>query len=405
MPVPVPTKLQEAFGTSAGGSYITNPIPVPSQIGITNGAASFTDGFPPLTMTELSSGGIPPFGQDMNGILYMMSGTDAFYCSGNVFPYDSTYAAAISGYKKGAVLLSADGWGFWLNKADGNVSDPEGATPVNWVPAFQHGHSIISGLTNANVALTPTQFEKTFIILEGALTGNIQIEFPDILMQWVVINNTTNAYTITAIGSVSGVLIPQTGYASATTIFNDGAGNVYANSISTAGLAPINSPHLTGIPTTPTPAVHTNTTQIASTAFVVAEIAADLATYAPLVSPAFSGLPTAPTPPTGNNSTRIATTAFVQAALTAAGQSLGPTGYQKFASGLILQWGVTGPAPSGNTPFTVTFPIPFPTACYGSQLTSSPNNGTVRVVSIAAASMSISCGQAGDVVYWLAYGS
>lgn len=47
--------------------------------------------------------------------------------------------------------------------------------------------------------------------------------------------------------------------------------------------APLVSPALTGIPTVPTAAVGTNTTQAASTAFVQAEIAADLATATPLV--------------------------------------------------------------------------------------------------------------------------
>src|SRR5208282_1641016 len=83
---------------------------------------------------------------------------------------------------------------------------------------------------------------------------------------------------------------------------------------STAGLAPINSPALTGTPTAPTasPAT-TNNTQIATTAFAQAAITAALALYAKLASPIFSGTPTAPTPATSDNSAKLATTAFVQA--------------------------------------------------------------------------------------------
>ena len=51
MPVSSTTLISEGFGTSDSGK--TYPIPVPSQIAITPGAASFTDGFPPLTRTPL----------------------------------------------------------------------------------------------------------------------------------------------------------------------------------------------------------------------------------------------------------------------------------------------------------------------------------------------------------------
>ncbi|EIY4092721.1 tail fiber protein [Escherichia coli] len=112
--------------------------------------------------------------------------------------------------------------------------------------------------------------------------------------------------------------------------------------------APLDSPHLSGTPTSPTPEPGTNNTQIANAAFVYAainalingapgtmdtlkEIAAAinndpkfsetinkaLALKAPLASPAFTGTPTVPTASQGTNSTQIANTAFVKAAITA----------------------------------------------------------------------------------------
>ena len=81
------------------------------------------------------------------------------------------------------------------------------------------------------------------------------------------------------------------------------------------------SPAFTGTPTAPTAAVDTNTTQLATTAFVKSQITSDtaapLALKAPLASPALTGTPTAPTASFGTSSTQIATTAFVQAALQA----------------------------------------------------------------------------------------
>ena len=73
--------------------------------------------------------------------------------------------------------------------------------------------------------------------------------------------------------------------------------------------APLADPTFTGVPAAPTAAADTNTTQIATTAYVQTE----LGDYAPLASPALTGNPTAPTQALGNNSTRIATTAFVLA--------------------------------------------------------------------------------------------
>lgn len=72
--------------------------------------------------------------------------------------------------------------------------------------------------------------------------------------------------------------------------------------------APLASPTLTGTPKAPTAAKATNTTQIATTAYVKT----NLADYAKLASPALTGNPTATTQAKGNNSTRLATTAYVQ---------------------------------------------------------------------------------------------
>jgi hypothetical protein len=101
----------------------------------------------------------------------------------------------------------------------------------------------------------------------------------------------------------------------------------------------LNSPALTGVPTTPTASLNNNSSQVASTAYVdttssalnvtlAGQISAAQATLttainnglalrAPLLSPTFTGTPAAPTPTAGDNSTKVATTAFVQSAIAA----------------------------------------------------------------------------------------
>ena len=70
--------------------------------------------------------------------------------------------------------------------------------------------------------------------------------------------------------------------------------------------ASLGSPAFTGTPTAPTAGTSTNTTQIATTAFVKAQA------YATLASPTLTGTPAAPTAAASTDTTQIATTAYVK---------------------------------------------------------------------------------------------
>ena len=80
-----------------------------------------------------------------------------------------------------------------------------------------------------------------------------------------------------------------------------------------SGSATLASPTFTGVPAAPTAAANTNTTQIATTAFVMTEVG----DYATLASPTLTGTPAAPTAAADTNTTQIATTAYVQTELAA----------------------------------------------------------------------------------------
>ena len=98
-------------------------------------------------------------------------------------------------------------------------------------------------------------------------------------------------------------------------IHDNGGSDVEVSISDLAAKAGLASPTFTGTPAAPTAAQGTSTTQIATTAFVNAEIAADTAAKAPLADPTFTGVPAAPTASAGTNTTQIATTAFVTAAI------------------------------------------------------------------------------------------
>ena len=110
------------------------------------------------------------------------------------------------------------------------------------------------------------------------------------------------------------------------------------------------SPAFTGVPTAPTAATGTATTQLATTAFVT-------------TSPAFAGVPTAPTAATGTANTQLATTAFVTNSPAFAGIPTAPTAAQGTATTQIATTAFVTSSPQ----FTGT-PIA-PTASAGTNTT------------------------------------
>ncbi len=187
-----PSKVVLPFA-NAGGRVIP---PVASQIGITDGAASLTDGFPPLTRTPITSGGVPPNGLEMNGILYLLSAGVWWLQAGGSAKWDSAFSTAIGGYPLGAVVQSSDNSGWWRSTAENNTTNPD-TGGAGWVPHYGYGQAA-QGLTNANVTLTAAQALKPQIVLSGVLTANVNLVFPAGYQSWLVVNNTTGAFNITA---------------------------------------------------------------------------------------------------------------------------------------------------------------------------------------------------------------
>lgn len=148
-----PSKSAVPFAESGN----KNTIPVDSQIGVTPGAASFTDGFPPLTMTPLVAGGVPPYGADFNGILNFLSAATRWSQAGAGYKYDSSFAAAVGGYPRGAMLLSADGTGMWRSTAENNGTDPD-AGGAGWAaqPTGIATAAEASAGVNGSKVLTPS---------------------------------------------------------------------------------------------------------------------------------------------------------------------------------------------------------------------------------------------------------
>lgn len=179
---PTPPTITEAFAKNAptctaaapviGGK--TYPFPVTSQVGITNGAASLDDGFPALTMEDPTLGGVPPFGVDFNGLMFLLSSWVAYLAAGQLPQFSATLATAMGGYAVGAILAKADGSGLWLNLTAGNSTNPDtgGAGWANWEPggAAYMSAAVPSGTTDN---FNPTGFGPSigFLDLLPAASG------------------------------------------------------------------------------------------------------------------------------------------------------------------------------------------------------------------------------------------
>lgn len=174
-------------------------IPNDSQIGITAGRASYTDGFPPLTRTPLAAGGVPPFGTDFNGVLNDITAAIRWAQSGSGYPFNADFNTAVSGYPKGARIPNSSLDGYWLNTVDGNTSNPEvtGAATTGWVPSENYGSTAITGLSGSSVTLTTLQASKERITLAGTLSANINLVIPAWNKSWTVVNGTTGNFNVT----------------------------------------------------------------------------------------------------------------------------------------------------------------------------------------------------------------
>lgn len=222
MSISPPVQISVPFGT--GGLKNT----IPASADPVTGNAGYSGGFPAINMTPKVAGGIPPFGEDFNGIFFDVTTAIQFLEAGGSFPYSSTFSTAVGGYPIGALVSRTDSGGLWRNTVANNTTDPE-AFGAGWQP--EDAGSAAIAMTNANVTLTALQSARSIITITGVLTANLNLIFPGYIKQWLVANNCTGAFSVTAkTAAGSGVAIPvgatQAVYGNGTDIGTAGRGGL-----------------------------------------------------------------------------------------------------------------------------------------------------------------------------------
>lgn len=162
-------------------------VPTTPPEGAEPNKAAYSTGFPDITMQPEGAGGLPPYGQDFNGVMYDVTNNIRWYTAGKLHSFDPAYATAIGGYPNGAILQKKDNSGFWQSTADDNTENPDTTNPpTKWRDPFK-------GI-------------QDFLPLAGGImTGEIQMKKPVRIVglgadnkpnNFVVLQDRNNAETI-----------------------------------------------------------------------------------------------------------------------------------------------------------------------------------------------------------------
>jgi len=172
----IPTKIQRAIAVSG----IKTAVIPQFNSGLADGRASYDGGFPAENFIPKTSGGIPPWGEDMNAYLYAISDLSKFYSSGGVFKHDSSHQSAIGGYPLGSLVLQNNNMGYSLSTGDNNMNNPNGVT--GWAKvSIERKASRAGGATNYTASYDPPiteLYDGLEVTLDTTATGTNSVTTP-----------------------------------------------------------------------------------------------------------------------------------------------------------------------------------------------------------------------------------
>ncbi|WP_304672053.1 phage tail protein [Neisseria polysaccharea] len=144
--MPQPKLLSKAWASDG----LKNSIPDTRSAGMPQEGATYADGFPSITMTPISTGGKPPSGKDMNGVLYEISAHTVWQNQGGRYRFDQAFCEAVGGYPKGAVLINDTLDTEYISLVDANTHNPNnGGNTGKW--AIHAGKGLKAGTAQAGI--------------------------------------------------------------------------------------------------------------------------------------------------------------------------------------------------------------------------------------------------------------
>lgn len=144
--MPQPKLLSKAWASDG----LKNNIPDTRSGGMPLEGATYADGFPSITMTPISTGGKPPSGKDMNGVLHEISAHTVWQNQGGRYRFDQAFCDAIGGYPKGSVLINDTLDTEYISLLDANTHNPNsGNNTGKW--AIHAGKGLKASTTQAGI--------------------------------------------------------------------------------------------------------------------------------------------------------------------------------------------------------------------------------------------------------------
>lgn len=145
--------------------------------------ASIEEGFPEITMQAPANGGLPPFGQDFNGLFYTVSSLNCFLQNGGYITFSQAVSDKIGGYPSGAILDYIDSTGSYSkvqslidNNTNNFVTTPSFIDGVNW-KQLEVSTSALATLANVDLSNISETGQKVidgqWVSIEGVILSTI----------------------------------------------------------------------------------------------------------------------------------------------------------------------------------------------------------------------------------------
>lgn len=226
-----------------------NSIPDRFSSEMPSNTATWDQGFPPITTLPATAGGLPPIGQDFNGIFNQVSENIVFLSEGGRYKFSEEHAVSIGGYKQGAILQSDDNLSEYQSLIDGNLINFNTAPEMEISAAWKK----ISPLTLSELPTTVTPLDNDLMLINhsGVDQSITAQKLSDYFNSKLPLSNATNSTSQTTAATSKAVKAAYDFANTKVKTVNGKEGATIALSAEDVGSLPITGGTATGYITAP----------------------------------------------------------------------------------------------------------------------------------------------------------